>query len=565
MGRPILGRKGIGKFAGFGISKVISVESVSGDTGERTLFDLDLGSIRGTSYLNPEGAEIGVAEYQPPNKERRVKHGTVVTLGSLTIGKRPSVPVFSRSLTRRFLLHQQQADFEVRVNGELLPEAFDAAGIEYAFPRDYSVDEKPASLIEVDDDGWGKETLASGRIIRWRFLFLKGTIDEEELRGVSVFARGKLAQSPFLFNLTGGLGGQHGVAYLTGQVQADFLDEMPDDLIATERQRVNWDNEESLPLLNWGQDRVKKLLATWRDRRGASRAEKLEEKLMGFSGRLESLPSTEGKTVRRALRRLAEIPTLSETQFEDLGSSILTTWEQGRLKELIGEVANADTMDEERLLQILVEGDILSALNMAEAVKTKLLTVGGLKVRIEQRELENAVRDYISGNPWLLSPEWDTFRVEKSVKSLMKEASGKAGLKGPDWKGRVDLALSSGEQLLIVEFMRPGLKLDWDHLERYERYIRYLRTNVDANTGGRFASVTGYIVADRIEADAAVLSKVKSLQTERMYALDWQSLFGRALAAWEEFLTSLSHREPRDERLKVLVNFLGGDEPEDRG
>src|SRR5579884_2051994 len=35
--RPILGRKGIGKFAGFGIAQVIRVETVSRENGEKTV------------------------------------------------------------------------------------------------------------------------------------------------------------------------------------------------------------------------------------------------------------------------------------------------------------------------------------------------------------------------------------------------------------------------------------------------------------------------------------------------------------------------------------------------
>ena len=41
-GRPLLGRKGIGKFAGFGIARIVEIATVSARTGERTMFALDL-------------------------------------------------------------------------------------------------------------------------------------------------------------------------------------------------------------------------------------------------------------------------------------------------------------------------------------------------------------------------------------------------------------------------------------------------------------------------------------------------------------------------------------------
>ena len=53
------------------------------------------------------------------------------------------------------------------------------------------------------------------------------------------FANGKLAQRPFDFNITGGISGQQGLEYLSGKVEADYIDSQTTDLIATERQRIN--------------------------------------------------------------------------------------------------------------------------------------------------------------------------------------------------------------------------------------------------------------------------------------------------------------------------------------
>ena len=40
--RPVLGRKGIGKFAGFGVAKQVEVDTTSQQTGERTVFAMDI-------------------------------------------------------------------------------------------------------------------------------------------------------------------------------------------------------------------------------------------------------------------------------------------------------------------------------------------------------------------------------------------------------------------------------------------------------------------------------------------------------------------------------------------
>ncbi len=142
-------------------------------------------------------------------------------------------------MARRFLILQRQTGFTVKINNAPLPTAVEFDKAEYVFPRDYQAADRPEQLLtewkesgltaeQVAADigrGWGMEKVGD-HIIRWRFMFHKETTEDEELRGITIFANGKLVQAPFLFHLSGGLGGQHGVEYLTGQVEADYLDRM---------------------------------------------------------------------------------------------------------------------------------------------------------------------------------------------------------------------------------------------------------------------------------------------------------------------------------------------------
>jgi Histidine kinase-, DNA gyrase B-, and HSP90-like ATPase len=354
--RPMLGRKGIGKFAGFGIAEVVRVETVSKDTGERTVFDLDLKKLLSDEYVSTEGQTITVVEYNSPDAIRKDKHGTKVTLSRLKMAQAPSAVRFAQSMARRFLLHQGQADFSILVNGSPLPDSFNLAGVEYIFPRDYRSGEKPESIIEISPDGWGTEKLDNGKSIQWRFMFYRDTIDEEELRGIAVFAKGKMAQTPFLFNLTGGLGGQHGIEYLPGQVRADYIDTLNNDLIATERQRINWTHEETHPLEEWGQQRLKELLRIWQELRSEERVRGIELKVAGFAERLAKLQTYEARTVKKALNKLAQVATLSKKQFQELGGAVLTAWEQGRLRELIASISEeAEILSETQLLKAYIQ------------------------------------------------------------------------------------------------------------------------------------------------------------------------------------------------------------------
>lgn len=549
-GRPILGRKGIGKFAGFGIANILVIKTTSKETGESTEFKLNLEDLRGSEYVETSAHEVPILSKLPPDAARKSQHGTTIRLCTLKLSRTINPTQHASSMARRFIINQLSDNFAVKINGTLLPENEDVT-FEFDFPKDYRADEIPDNIEIVN--GYAKETLSDGHIINWRFRFTEKPIENEELRGVSVFCGPKLAQTPFFFNLSGGLNGQHGQQYLTGTVRADYLDQLGKDIITTERQRINWEEREAKPLESWGQQRVKDLLSLWKQRRAEENLTYLNEKVSPFRTRLEKLPPSERKIVDGAIRKLAAIEVLRGEQFLSLANAILTAWEGGRLKELISDLSSIEDMDEGLLLKLLAESQVLNALNVAESIKAKLLIVTGLQQRISQRELENTIRDYIATHPWLLSPEWETFKRESRVDKLVLAAAKEAKLdEHKDWQKRVDLVLSSGQQLLVIEFMRPGVTVDRDHLDRFARYVDALTTGVETNTGFGFTNVSGLLVADKLNKSSTNMKSIERLKEDGMLCLDWDSLLARAKAQWAEFFDLLIERTPEDERLANL-------------
>lgn len=554
-GRPLLGRKGIGKFAGFGIADIICVDTTSQTTGERTVFELDLRKLRGESYANTDGFRIPVLEKMPPTEEKRASHGTEIRLKNLKLTQVRRAGPFAKSMSRRFLITQHSDTFKVRINGEELPEHTDIdSQIEFDFPSQCTSEEKNILGVKEQEDGWGKDTVGKG-VVKWRIRFTKTPIDVDEFRGVSVFCGAKVAQTPFFFNLSGGVSGQHGLQYMTGVIRADYLDRLKEDIITTERQRLNWENNEARKLQEWGKTKVKQLLTIWKERRAESKLKMLDARTSSFSERLNKFPPSEKKVVGNALRKIASIEALDDGQFETLSNSMLTAWEGGRLKELITNISEVQSMDEQSLLGILSEAQVLSALQVAEAVKAKLDIINGLRKRIEARELENAVRDYIAKNPWLLSPQWEIFTKERSINHIVEYAADKAqSTDSKEGRGRVDLVLSSGNQLLVIEFMRPGSTVDRDHLNRFEKYIDIIRERVKGNSDLEFSRIDGLLVADNLSKPEGISGLIDRLSQSNMQCLEWKGLLAKAGKQWDEFLDVLITRAPDDQRVQVLAN-----------
>jgi hypothetical protein len=342
---------------------------------------------------------------------------------------------------------------------------------------------------------------------------------------------------------------------MSGQVQADFADTLPEDIIATERQRINWEHEYVQTLADWGQERVKLLASHWKGLRGEKRRNEIETKVCAFAARLEKLPSHEKRVIKQALNKLGSIETLSDSQFQSLGEAVLKAWEQGRLRGLIDELAECQNISSDWLLGILAEADVLVALNLAESVRTKLEALRGLKELVQKGELENAVRDYIAEKPYLLDPQWETFKVEKSLNRILGNAAQEANLieeTDPSGKKRVDLVLRSGNHLLVVEFMRPGKTADRDHLDRCRDYVFNIQDKVEHETQLGVERVTGLIVADKLDRKSTMKKHIESLKKENIYTFSWETLLSQSEARWKEYLEIITERSPQDERIQSL-------------
>ncbi len=549
--RPILGRKGIGKFSGFGIAKTIEVRTISKADGELTVFEMDIREILEYDAREESKKPIKVLMNEPPSIEKTKQHGTTIVLKGVD-STSIDIEVFKTELARRFLLSQISDNFTIKVNNHTLPDNF-STELEFVFPRDLTEEDKKKFFdsIIINSDGWATETLLKYEI-RWRIGFFEEPIETEELRGISIFAKGKMAQKPFFFDISGGISGQMGLEYITGQVIMDFIDTGDNDLIATERQRINLQTELGRHIKSWGIIKIKHLSSIWKQRRSEKKLQELEDKLAGFKDRLDELPSSERKTVKSVLIKIASFERLGKKRYYDWCNDILSSWEMGRLKELIHKISETPDLDENKFLEMLSEADVLTALNIAESVKTKILAIGELKQRVQSRQLENKVRDFIYEHPWVIHPKWERFQKEKSVESIINEI-GIKHLSEPAFNGRVDLALSAGNQLLLIEFMRPEIEIDFDHLDRINYYVMDIRNRLAKETACQIKKLdTAYVVADTKKDSELIHSRINQLEVDNILVMTWNTLIEQALKQWGDYLKLLKARNPTDKRIQDL-------------
>ena len=201
------------------------------------------------------------------------------------------------------------------------------------------------------------------------------------------------------------------------------------------------------------------------------------------------------------------------------------------------------------LLKTLEDADMLAALSAAEAAKARLRAIESLQVRIKRRSLEEPVRRHLVASPWIIGPMWDAFAAEKGAAATIKRQAKKSGLSGVE--GRAGHALSSGNQLLILEIMGPNRRLDRDHANLCVKYVQMVRTAL--KTDGRFKSHHCYIIADRIGGDPALEYHLQEMQNSGIVAKRWPDLLDEARTAWGDYLSTLAERGRGDPRLARRV------------
>ena len=203
--RFVHGRKGIGKLAAFGTAQVLDCYSVR--NGQKISFRLDYDTIRQYAPGGdcPVSEDIDLEPLLDPNGNP-LSTGTRIRLSDLRLKRVIPKDQFMRSMSRRFSI--DQSEMRVFINGEPL-QRFDM-DLQFKYPRDGA----PDSSVTVGTDGWGSETLPNGEAVRWWIGFTEKPLQADYLKGISILARDKMVQRPFMFERSRGAEGQLGQEYL---------------------------------------------------------------------------------------------------------------------------------------------------------------------------------------------------------------------------------------------------------------------------------------------------------------------------------------------------------------
>lgn len=525
--RRVMGRKGLGKLGCFGIARLIEVRSVR--DGRLTHFALDYDEIE-------QGGEGFAGTYHPrvlADEQSSEPTGTTVTLKRILLQRAMNEEDFLDSMARRFAI--LSAQFRVLVNEKLL------AAREWQFEFRFPEGEERGSA-EVPGVGY----------VEWWVGFTQKPVEYEDARGIAVMVRGRLAQTPFDFNLKGGVYGQHGLQYMVGEVHADGLDAEV-DLVATGRSAVLWEDPRALGLQEWGQTKVKELLNTWADLRRDKKIERLDRRIP-FAERIQRFPSRERAEVHKAIRKLASITTITDERLEELVDLFLRAYENEHFMSLIRAIVAVDESTQEEVLRLFSEWDVLEAVHTAQIVYGRVEVIRKFRRLIASKATEvPAMHDFLKEHPWLVEPGWTMLEHERSLDKVLAEHFHLDEVEGPEGSRRLDFfCLGDSMRKVVVEVKRPGANAGKKEIRQIQDYVLYLSEWASRTPEiGRQATIEGRLIVHGIKPEARLLKD--SVEHDRIFVRTWENLLYTAETLHKEFLEVVKSRAPEDDpRIRLL-------------
>ena len=495
--RHVMGRKGLGKLAGFGAANKVVIRTKRRGETYATVFTLDDTVIRQAEDLGQVEIPAVYEDGLPADD-----HGTTITLSSLkSDAVRFSTKVIADAIREAFYGIESD-ELVIRINDEDVEP--DVPEYEFIYPE--AAASADLADAEIDVDGLAKIP------IRYMVGFLpRGKNLPVAKRGARIYCNGRLAAGPTMFGLPTGMHNFHSQSYMQSIVRADALDQHGVDLVNTNRSQLREDNEIVGSLISFIEEEMRKSLAAhakWRESAVDKEIEQSEtaQKMFRLTNALEGKAKT---SANKLLRILAADHGPNSREFGELAPLVVESVNAGEVLVRLSELGH----DPKSIQQIALNLAELAEIEKSDALKIyrgrrnginallKLINEGEYELW-KKKGIENRLHSLLEADPWLIKTEYSRYltsdaRLKNVAGELAKhlQVDDAAPL---DDLTRPDLVFLLADTdtphvVSIIELKSPSLPLNHDHLTQLKKYMAkvaaYCRTELD-----RDVTVHGYLI-----------------------------------------------------------------------
>lgn len=572
--RNVMGRKGLGKLAGFGVAEQVVIRTKKYGEDYATTIVMDYAEIEKEDHIGKVTFPTQY-EYGRDLKES----GTKITLRKLRCDSfKHKEDSIESILARNFYITGN--DFKVLMNGAEIKEL----DVDYEFSYPDENERVHKGLAETNVKVHEGFEFPIRYIVKFRARADEKNKDGRErghlradMRGARVYCNQRLAAGPSLFNLATGMHNFHANAYMECVVDADVLDQGETDLIGTNRAGLKSDNE----IVDAFVERVTELmrLAIYEHSKFREKAvtKELDENTIGkaIQKTISHVPTKVRVPAKKLLNAIGIQYGVGTAEFNEIAPLVADSINAGDVLIKLIELGT-DPKDLATIASHLSElanvekTDVLKAYRGRRSAITallKLITEGEDDWKTGPRT-ENKLQELFKENPWLIRVDYSRYvtsdeSMDRVVTALAKELKvdkfHKPSANDDSDARRPDLVFLMSDtphphQIMIVELKSPNIPLDSTHLDQLKDYMAATEAWLKTEHPKLNCTVKGLLIGAMPDKDTKAKDCVRLMfDIQKNDGTSWEvfglhDLFQRTKAQHIDIIEAIS-KEQKDEEL----------------
>ncbi|WP_181176587.1 ATP-binding protein [Mesorhizobium sp. B2-3-5] len=567
--RFVMGRKGLGKLAGFGVAQKVKVWTKRRGQTHATIITMDDEEIEGAK-------DVGSIKI-PVTYERELDpelHGTTITFSVLKSDAfREQKETIEKSIRSSFNAIRPE-DFAIRINDEILAPAI--PDYEFVYPESLTLEgirrnELAEDSVQIEDLGEMKFRYYVGFRKRKEHLAAKE-------RGARIYCNNRLAAGPTLFDLGTGMHSFHSQDYMECVVEADDLDRGSVDIINTSRTQF----KEGSDLIGTMASRLAEIMKAAIARHGRFREQVAEDEIHKdpeanvVNRIIEHLPRKTRQPAKKLLTMLAAEYGVGTPQFNELAPIVVHSVNATDvLSRLITLGSKPETLDRiASSLRELAEIEKVDALKHYRGRRSGIQALLTLEEKGEQqwnkKQTEKELHGLFKVNPWLIRPEYANYLasdedMNKVVSKLAKvlgvdkfaavvDDEGNEDETRPDLVFLVSDPLMSAPHVLnVIELKSVSKPLTYDHYRQLEEYLFKIGEWCQSEMG-HAPAMHGYLIGAMPDTSATAVGQkmllkkfLESTPKDQIRIIGIRQLIKDALAVHLDAIKTLEQDLNEDE------------------
>ncbi len=544
--RRVMGRKGIGKLAPFGICHEVEVVTAG---GEQTNSGYQVSNLilNFNAILAEEKDDSGnVVPYYPDEGPKDGSFadstGTTLILRKFDRRRVPTGEQLDRQLAARFGLSQENWSVQLTDNfGKNKQVELGTLNVDIMEGTRIDVCNRPVNVE-------GRFYPVSGWVA-----YAKDPYKDEVMAGVRIYARGKIVAQTRDFDIEAGFTGEFKMrSYLTGAIYAEWLDDT-EDLVQTDRQDIIWNSDAGTALREWGQDLLRELAKTSEVSAGQRVWDIFQEKSL-LRERLErALPKDTAvrDSVMRAAKSLvtrADRGALEDPRYiERMVRLAYAIGPHTTLLTALDQVASSPSTTIDIVLDLFEKSRLVEMYSLGQVAQERVGAIEQLQRLVKAPStVERQLQKLIEDAPWILYPDWTPLSFNQSLASTRSNFQ--------NWyhaKNRVEIVTSTignlkkipdfvmlnhEGRLEIIEIKRPQHHLTDTEFNRAFGYLTAVRDFIEDTPSVKesFPGARLTIVCDHLNLGALGLNTIRT-DSEVTYKT-WHEVLQATNRSHEDFL-----------------------------